>query len=108
MAYTLNGQTVTAGNGSYVTVFQVGAGQTAIISNVSAYAPGNSTLTLSILRNGANVILSVEAITAGATANYGGTSAKCITPITLNPGDSLQAKDTTGTVVVTASGSLFS
>lgn len=112
MSYSLAGNSASAGNTVYATVYtQPATGSGTVIGNVTAYntTAGALTLTLAIGRqDGTSAVQSVESISGYATASYGRGATKCICPLTLLPGETIQAKGSGAGLTVTASGVAFS
>lgn len=111
MSYALTGNSGSAGNASYATIYTSSATASTVIGNISAYnsAVGALTLTLGVTRqNGTTYVLAVDSVNSGVTVSYGKGATKCVCPLTLLPGEILKAQGSSTGLTVTASGVAFS
>lgn len=110
MSRSLIGASVAVGTG-YTTLFQMPANFEGFISSIVAYnsTGGPLNLTIAIKRAGVDVVvLSTDAVSAGATNQYSRGATKPICPLTLLTGDTLEALGSSTGITVTASGLRFS
>ena len=101
---------VAAGNGSAAVIYQMPADSNGHLANVTAYNSTGGALTLTITvfeADGSTSTLYVGSLAGGATGSFSGTSANCITPVSLLPGSKFQAQGSGAGIRVRVSGLRF-
>lgn len=108
MSLSLIGESLEAGNATLVTIYTVPAGAEAVVTHLFATntTVGSLNFTVSVTRQSqaATVIISVNAIAAGATTSYGRGQANSIAPLTMKAGELLQIKGSGAGIMVCISG----